>query len=317
MSHDQQPIVVVGSINIDLVAKAERIPVTGETVRGIEFKTHSGGKGANQAVAIARLGYPVRMIGKVGNDPFGKQLRSGLQQAGVDVSAVGQVDDSSGVAVIVVSPEGDNVIVVTPGANAALRPVDLDANLEVIRNARVVLTQLETPMETVEYLAELCEREGVPLILDPAPSQKLSPALMRRVSWFTPNETEALFYAKAGTAEPPQTIAGRLLDEGAAGVALKLGSSGIYLRDREGLDVLVPAFSVNAVDTTAAGDAFNGAFAVGLALGHSPENSARFAAAAAAISVTRPGAQPSMPTFIEVTKMLDGADYSRIPISGV
>jgi ribokinase len=316
MSHDQQPIVVVGSINIDLVAKAERIPVSGETVRGIEFKTHSGGKGANQAVAIARLGYPVRMIGKVGNDPFGKQLRSGLQQAGVDVSAVGQVDHSSGVAVIVVSPEGDNVIVVTPGANAALRPVDLDTNLEVIRNAQAVLTQLETPMETVEYLAELCEREGVCLMLDPAPSQTLSPALMRRVTWFTPNETEALFYAKAGTKEAPQTIASRLLDEGAAGVVLKLGSSGIYLRDREGLDVLVPAFSVKAVDTTAAGDAFNGAFAVGLAMGHSPTNSARFAAAAAAISVTRAGAQPSMPTFVEVTKMLDDTDSSRIQIFG-
>ena len=308
MSHNQQPIVVVGSINIDLVAKAERIPVTGETVRGIEFKTHSGGKGANQSVAIARLGYPVRMIGKVGNDAFGKQLRSGLQQAGVDVSGVGQVDDSSGVAVIVVSPEGDNVIVVTPGANAALRPVDLDANLEAIRNAQVVLTQLEAPMETVEYLAQLCEREGVPLMLDPAPSQTLSPALMRRVSWFTPNETEAFIYAKTGKKESPQTIADRLLDEGAAAVALKLGSSGIYLRDREDLDVLVPAFSVKAVDTTAAGDAFNGAFAVGLALGHSPKNSARFAAAAAAISVTRAGAQPSMPTFLEVTKMLDGAD---------
>jgi ribokinase len=316
MSHNQQPIVVVGSINIDLVAKAERIPVSGETVRGIEFKTHSGGKGANQAVAIARLGYPVRMIGKVGSDAFGKQLRSGLQQAGVDVSAVGQVDDSSGVAVIVVSPEGNNVIVVTPGANAALRPVDLDTSLEVIRNAQAVLTQLETPMETVEYLAELCEREGVRLMLDPAPSQMLSPALMRRVSWFTPNETEALFYAKAGTKEPLRTIAGRLLDEGAAGVVLKLGSSGIYLRDREDLDVLVPAFSVKAVDTTAAGDAFNGAFAVGLALGHSPKSSARFAAAAAAISVTRAGAQPSMPTFVEVTKMLDDTDSSRIQISG-
>jgi ribokinase len=316
MSHSQQAIVVVGSINIDLVAKAERIPVSGETVRGIEFTTHSGGKGANQAVAIARLGYPVRMIGKVGNDAFGNQLRSGLQQAGVDVSAVGQVDDSSGVAVIVVSPEGDNVIVVTPGANAALRPVDLDANLEVIRNAQIVLTQLETSMETVEYLAELCEREGVRLMLDPAPSQTLSPALMRRVSWFTPNETEALFYAKAGSKESPETIAGSLLDEGAAGVVLKLGSSGIYLRDREDLGVLVPAFSVKAVDTTAAGDAFNGAFAVGLALGHSPKNSARFAAAAAAISVTRAGAQPSMPTFVEVTKMLDDTDSSRIQTSG-
>jgi ribokinase len=306
MSHSQKPIVVVGSINIDLVAKAERIPISGETVRGIEFKTHSGGKGANQAVAIARLGYPVRMIGKVGNDAFGKQLRSDLQQAGVDVSGVGQAEDSSGVAVIVVSPEGDNVIVVTPGANAALRPVDLDANAEAIRNAKIVLAQLETPMETIEYLAELCEREGVPLMLDPAPSQTLSPAVMRRVSWFTPNETEALFYAKVGTKESPKTIARRLLDEGASGVVLKLGSSGIYLRNREDLDVAVPAFSVKAVDTTAAGDAFNGAFAVGLALGHSPRDSARFAAAAAAVSVTRAGAQPSMPTFAEVTKMLEG-----------
>lgn len=306
MSHSQKPIVVVGSINVDLVAKAERIPVSGETVRGIEFKTHSGGKGANQAVAIARLGYPVRMIGKVGNDAFGKQLRSDLQQAGVDVSAVGQVEDSSGVAVIVVSPEGDNVIVVTPGANAALRPVDLDGNVEMIRNAKIVLAQLEIPMETVEYLAELCEREGVPLMLDPAPSQTLSPVVMRRVTWLTPNETEALFYAKSSTNESPETIARKLLDEGAVGVVLKLGSSGLYLRNRKDLDVAVPAFSVKAVDTTAAGDAFNGAFAVGLALGHSPKDSARFAAAAAAISVTRAGAQPSMPTFAEVTKMLEG-----------
>jgi ribokinase len=316
MSHSQQPIVVVGSINIDLVAKAERIPVSGETVRGIEFKTHSGGKGANQAVAIARLGYPVHMIGKVGNDAFGEQLQSGLQQAGVDVSAVEQVEDSSGVAVIVVSPEGDNVIVVTPGANAALRPMDLDANVELIRNAKIVLTQLETPMETVEHLAELCEREGVPLMLDPAPSQSLSPAVMRRVTWFTPNQTEALFYAKCPAKESPETIAGRLLQEGPAGVALKLGSSGVYLRNRDDLDVMVPAFSVKAVDTTAAGDAFNGAFAVGLALGHSPKKSARFAAAAAAISVTRAGAQSSMPTFVEVARMLDDAHASRIQTSG-
>src|ERR1700761_6997490 len=222
MSHSQQPIIVVGSINIDLVAKAERIPVSGETVRGIEFKTHFGGKGANQAVAIARLGYPVRMIGRVGNDVFGEQLRSGLQQAGVDISGVWQAEDSSGVAVIVVSPEGDNSIVVTPGANAALKPGDLDANIEVIRNAKIVLTQLETPMETVEYLAQLCEREGVPLMLDPAPSLTLSPAVMRRVSWFTPNQTEALFYAKGGTKESPEAVAGRLLDEGVAGVVLKL-----------------------------------------------------------------------------------------------
>jgi ribokinase len=304
MSRSQKPIVVVGSINMDLVAKAERIPVSGETVLGTEFKTHPGGKGANQAVAIARLGYPVKMIGKVGSDAFGNQLRSGLEQAGVDVSAIAIVEDSSGIAVIVVSPEGDNAIVVTPGANAALRPADLDANIEMIRNAKLVLTQLETPMETVEYLAQLCEREGVPLMLDPAPAQALSRIVMRRVSWFTPNETEAMFYAAGNKKETPEKIASQLMDQRLRSVVLKLGASGVYLQSKDGLKMHVPAFPVRAVDTTAAGDAFNGAFAVGLADGRSPEESARFAAAAAAVSVTRVGAQPSMPTFDEVKTFL-------------
>jgi ribokinase len=304
MSNSQKPIVVVGSINMDLVAKAERIPVSGETVRGTEFKTHLGGKGANQAVAIARLGYPVKMIGKVGSDAFGNQLRSALEQAGVNVSAIGIVEDSSGIAVIVVSPEGDNAIVVTPGANAALRPVDLDANIEMIRNAKLVLTQLETPMETVEYLALLCEREGVPLMLDPAPAQALSPIVMRRVSWFTPNETEAMFYATGNEKEAPERIASQLMNQGLRSVVLKLGASGVYLQSKDGLKMHIPSFPVRAVDTTAAGDAFNGAFAVGLADGRSPEESARFAAAAAAVSVTRVGAQPSMPTFDEVKTLL-------------
>jgi ribokinase len=304
MSRSQKPIVVVGSINIDLVAKAERIPLSGETVRGTEFRTHPGGKGANQAVAAARLGYPVQMIGKVGNDPFGNQLRFSLEQAGVDVSAVGSVEDSSGVAVIVVSAEGDNVIVVTPGANAGLRPEDLDANIEMIRDAKLVLTQLEIPMETVEYLAQLCEREGVPLMLDPAPAQALSSMVMQRVSWFTPNETEAMFYASSNKAESPESIASRLMDQGPRGVVLKLGASGVYMRSKDGLSMHVPGFPVKAVDTTAAGDAFNGAFAVGLAEGRTLEESARFAVGAAAISVTRMGAQPSMPTFDEVDTFL-------------
>ncbi len=304
MSNSQKPIVVVGSINMDLVAKAERIPVSGETVLGTEFKTHPGGKGANQAVAIARLGYPVKMIGKVGSDEFGIQLHSALEQAGVDVSAIGTVEDSSGIAVIVVSSEGDNAIVVTPGANAAVRPADLDANIEMIRNAKLVLTQLETPMEIVEYLAQLCEQEGVPLMLDPAPAQALSPIVMRRVSWFTPNETEALFYARGNEKEGPERIASQLMDQGLRSVVLKLGASGVYLQSKDGLNIHVPAFPVRAVDTTAAGDAFNGAFAVGLADGRSPEESARFAAAAAAVSVTRVGAQPSMPTFDEVKTFL-------------
>jgi ribokinase len=304
MSRSQQAIVVVGSINIDLVSKAERIPVSGETVLATGFKTHLGGKGANQAVAIARLGYPVHMIGKVGSDPFGEKLLSGLEQAGVDISAVETVEDSSGVAMIVVSPGGDNIIIVTPGANSALRPHDLDAQVEMIRSARLVLAQLETPMDTIEYLAQLCKREGVPLMLDPAPSHALSPAVLRQIGWFTPNETEAAFYAGGRKKESVEETAERLLQQGLRGVVLKLGASGVYLRGQEGLRLHVPAFPVTAVDTTAAGDAFNGAFAVGLARGQSPQESARFAAAAAAVSVTRSGAQPSMPTTDEVDAIL-------------
>jgi ribokinase len=307
MSRSQKAIVVVGSINIDLVSKAERIPASGETVLGDDFKTHLGGKGANQAVAVARLGHPVHMIGKVGSDAFGERLRSGLEQASVDVSAVGTVEDSSGVAMIVVSPEGDNLIVVTPGANSALRPADLDAQVEMIRGAGLVLAQLETPMDTIEYLAQLCERNGVPLMLDPAPSHALSPVVLKQVRWFTPNETEAAFYAGGKKKESLEQTAERLLQQGLRGVVLKLGASGVYLRSPEGLKLHVPAFPVKAVDTTAAGDAFNGAFAVGLARGQSPGESARFGAAAAAVSVTRAGAQPSMPTTGEVDAILAAA----------
>jgi ribokinase len=303
----RKPIVVVGSINIDLVAKAERIPVTGETVSGTEFQTHPGGKGANQAVAVARLGYPVSMIGKLGDDVFGAQLRKHLQSAGIDVSAVQTSPGSSGVAVIIVSPSGDNIIVPTPGANAALLPADLDANLEMIRNAGLVLTQLEIPLETVEHLANICSREEVPLILDPAPARELPPTLLKKTRWFTPNETEAAFYS-GNNASDPKTIAARLLTQGPQTVVLKLGARGVYLSGGDGsnLNQQVEAFRVRALDTTAAGDAFNGAFATALMLGKSPVESARFGAAAAAISVTRPGAQLSMPSMEEVLQMLDG-----------
>jgi ribokinase len=305
----QKPIVVVGSINIDLVANADRIPVAGETLTGSGFHIHHGGKGANQAVAAARLGYPVRMIGRVGDDAFGEQLRNGLHEAGVDTSAVAVSQGSSGVAVILVAASGENSIVVIPGANAQVLPADLDINIESIRSAGIVLAQLEIPLETVVHLARLCEREGVPLMLDPAPARDLPTELLSRVTWFTPNETEAAAYTDTQPGAENTAIARELMEKGIAGVVLKLGARGAYLAARESQAHSIPPFPVKAIDTTAGGDCFNGAFAVALLSGSTPQQSARFASAAAAISVTRPGAQPSMPTLTEVRTLLDSQPH--------
>ena len=305
MPVETKAIVVVGSINMDLVAATERIPVAGETLTGKSFRTYPGGKGANQAVAVARLGYPVKMIGRLGSDAFGTELREGLQEEGVDVSGVLSSEGASGVALIVVSDTGDNCIVVTPGANAMLTPQDLDDNLQVIKTAGIVLTQLEIPVETVEHLAKICVREGVPLILDPAPARTLSAELLQAVDWFTPNETEAGFFiGNNADSMTPEVMAGVLKSKGVRGVALKLGARGAYVRSEYKPGSVLRPFAVHAVDTTAAGDAFNGAFATGLMMGKDPDESARFASAAAALSVTQAGAQPSMATLAEVEKML-------------
>lgn len=300
-----RPIVVVGSINIDLVASTHHIPAPGETVSGYDFQEHPGGKGANQAVAVARLGYPVHMIGRVGNDAFGTQLREHLAAAGVDHSAVRTSEGPSGVAVIVVAQSGENSIVVVPGANALLTPRDLDDQLELIRSAGMVLTQLETPLETVLHLATLCTQEGIPLMLDPAPARALPKELIEKVTWFTPNETEAAFFADDPLGDTT-AIAKALIDRGSKQVVLKLGARGAYVATAHHPSVPISPFAVVAVDTTAAGDCFNGAFATALCMGHDPASSARFAAAAAAIAVTRVGAQTSMPTATEVQSMLDG-----------
>jgi ribokinase len=299
----------VGSINTDLVAIAGKIPAVGETVLGTGFQIHPGGKGANQAVAVARLGYPVRMIGRLGNDSFGAQLRSHMQSVGVDCSGVTTCEQPSGVAVILVSSRGENCIVVAPGANAELTPRDLEASLPIIRQAGMVLAQLEIPMETVVCLAALCQQEGVPLILDPAPAHDLPAEIFQKLAWFTPNENEAAFYAgnlkRTSGVMPHDEIAHCILARGCRGVLLKLGSRGAYLATPEQPGKLLPAFSVTAVDSTAAGDAFNGAFSAGLMLGKSPIESAIFAAAGAAISVTRAGAQTSMPNRAEIDQFLE------------
>lgn len=298
---------MVGSINIDLVTLTENIPAPGQTVIGTGFQTHPGGKGANQAAAVARLGYPVQMIGRLGNDHFGSQLKAHMQGLGIDCSAVAGCDEPSGVATILVAANGQNCIVVTPGANAKVRPADVESNLTTIRAAGMVLAQLEIPLETVECLAAICKRESVPLVLDPAPAQDLPQEILENVAWFTPNETEALHYVRP--AEPgtysgsPQDIATRILAQGCRGVLLKLGSRGALLATDQDHRI-VPAFPVTAVDSTAAGDAFNGAFATGLMLGKTAFKSATFAAAVAAISVTRHGAQPSMPGMGEVERFM-------------
>jgi ribokinase len=311
----QKPIVVVGSINTDLVAVTKRIPAVGETVIGSDFQIHPGGKGANQAVAVARLGYPVRLVGRLGNDAFGTELRVHLEQAGVDIAGVSTSDGASGVAVIVVSRDGENIIVLAPGANSKVTPEDIDRNLSILRSAGMVLAQLEIPVETVEYLARVCARENVPLILDPAPAMALPSGMFKDIAWFTPNQTEAAFYLgnKPPESNPqaPAEMAKIFLSNGCRGVVLKMGARGTYLTSQGDVGGSVSAFPVDAIDTTAAGDAFNAGFATALMLGESPLDSAVFAAAVAAISVTRKGAQPSMPSMAEVK------DFMRKPRRGI
>jgi ribokinase len=303
----RKPVVVVGSINIDLVARAERIPLPGETVLSSDFQMHPGGKGANQAVAVARLGYPVYMIGRIGSDAFGQNLRTQLAQSGVDTSGVRICQGPSGVAVIAVSPSGENAIVVTAGANALVSPRDVDENADRIRTAGVVLTQLEIPLETVQHLGRLCASRGVPMILDPAPARALPAELLDQASWLTPNEMEiAQCLAGAQTVVAngnTSAIVDALVKRCGCGLVLKMGPRGACLATKD-FRQQIDAFAVAAVDTTGAGDAFNGAFAVGLVTGKSPLESVRFAVAASAVSVTRAGAQPSMPTMEDVNLLL-------------
>lgn len=300
-------IVVIGSINMDLVAHATTLPQPGETVFGKSFRTFHGGKGANQAVAAARLGASVALIGKVGSDAFGVELRESLASSGVDVTGVSVAECSSGVALITTDAEARNSIVVVGGANDLLLPEDVERHRNRIRAASVVLLQLETPMKTLEHVARLLSGSEVVLIVDPAPAQALGPALTEAATWLTPNESESatLLQDKAISPGDLREVATGLLDMGCENVVLKLGARGVYLRGRQQPNgVLVPAYKVDAVDTTAAGDAFNGAFAVGLSEGWDAERSARYACAAASCSVSRHGAQVAVPTREELTAFL-------------
>ena len=305
----RKPMVVVGSINLDLVATSERAPRPGETLSGTRFATFNGGKGANQAVAAGKLGYPVRMVGKVGEDEFGPALKHGLRRAGVDVKAVGVAAGSSGVALINLGSDGQNSIVVVPGANGKVLPKDISRHARILQGAGMILSQLEIPLITVEALAVFAHRHNVPLMLDPAPARELPSGLLGLVEWITPNESEARTLCGLAADEPitPGTArdcAELLLKRGPKNAIIKMGSTGAFVATADGTREMVSAFEVKAVDSTAAGDAYNAAFAASLLSGKKPIDAARYAAAVAAISVTRKGAQPSMPTSRDVTKFL-------------
>jgi ribokinase len=309
-------IVVVGSLNVDLVARVDRIPVPGETIIGSDFETWCGGKGANQATAIARLGAPVSMIGKLGSDSFARQLRDELEKNGVDTRCVENTDGPSGTALIESSADGENSIVVIPGANGRLLPTDLDRYRGEIETAAIILAQLEIPHETTQYLVQLARIAGVPLILDPAPACPLPAAVLSAVTWLTPNETETRLLLgfdpdDVSPLSAPEAAAD-LLGRGIRNVVLKLGSRGVYIAGQDVNPVAVEACAVQAVDTTGAGDAFNGAFAFALVHGGmDPAAAASFASGAAALSVTRHGAQASMPTLAECDSFLDHCRASR------
>ena len=308
----RKPIVVVGSINLDLVAMGDRVPLPGETLTGRDFATFHGGKGANQAVAVARLGYPVSMIGKVGDDGFGPGLKQALRKAGVGVKAVTTERGSSGVALINIGADGQNSIVAVPGANGRMQPRDIEKNAALLRKAGMLLAQLEIPLPALETLGVFAHRHGIPLMLDPAPARELPPGLLQSIAWITPNESETrILCGLASDAPVNPSNAARyaewLLARGPQNVVIKMGAQGAFLATADGKRHMAPAFAVKAIDTTAAGDAFNAGFAVSLLSGKNPLEAARFAAAVAAISVTRKGAQPSMPTRREVVRFLKSA----------
>jgi ribokinase len=302
-------IVVVGSSNTDMIVKLSHLPKPGETVSGGAFSTAAGGKGANQAVAAARAGAEVGLVARVGDDSFGEQAVAGFVGDGIDVTHVTRDSSSpSGVALIFVDDGGENCIAVAPGANGRVTPEDVDAAKELITGAEALVMQLETPIDTVARAAALASEHGVRVILNPAPAQPLSDEILANVSILTPNESEAEMLTgiqvsdDAGAEKAARALAAKGVDT----VILTLGPRGAFVFEA-GSGELVPGFEVKAVDTTAAGDVFNGSLAVGLAEGMPLDGAVRFANAAAALSVTKLGAQPSAPTRSEIEAFLSEA----------
>ena len=291
-------ILVVGSINMDLVVETDTFPRLGETLNGRAFATHPGGKGANQAVAAARLGAAVTMLGRVGVDAFGRDLKAGLEHEGIDTRWVLETPQvSTGIAAITVS-NADNAIIVVRGANGRLSASDLNSAEGAFAEADVVLAQLEVPITTVEHAAELAVRHGKPFVLNPAPAMRLSESLLSRCALITPNEYE-LPTALGRAAVPWQDLLAALPGR----VVLTAGKEGAYFSDGAGTLHHQPTFPVTPIDTTGAGDSFNGALVAFWSSGLS--EAVRRGCAAAALSVTKPGAQGGMPTLAELDAFLE------------
>jgi len=302
-------VVVIGSLNMDLVTHAERLPRAGETLMGDDFATHAGGKGANQAVAAARLGASVAMIGCVGEDGYGEDLRQALIAEGIDCQGVEKVAGArSGVALIVVDGDSQNAIVVVSGANARLDVAALQRFDALLQDASVVVCQLETPLPTIGHALRRAHELGKTVILNPAPAEAPLPSdWYAAIDYLIPNEAEAQALSGVPVYCPAsaEQAAQRLRELGAHKVIVTLGSQGVRVVDEQ-RSQHSQAFAVEAVDSTAAGDTFVGAFAAALARGDSQQDAVRFAQRAAALSVSRNGAQPSIPTLAEVEAAIHG-----------
>jgi ribokinase len=307
-------LVVFGSLNMDLVIQAPRHPRPGETLTGGPFRTIPGGKGANQAVAAARLGGQVTMIGAVGADSFGDELIANLAAAGVDTSRIDGSPEATGLALITVSESGENTIILAPGANGTVSARTAWENEQTIAAADVLLLQLETPLSAVLAATQIAGRHRVPVILNPAPARPLPAELLRHVSYLIPNEHEAALLAglPTGADEEAAQAAAALQTMGVGQVVVTLGERGALLCDAPDasesarrVPTIIPSFPVQAVDTTAAGDAFVAAFAVALTEGRPVVEAVRWGCAAGALACTTFGAQPSLPTRAAVEKMLE------------
>jgi len=303
-------IVIVGSSGTDMIIKLERIPRPGETLLGGEFHITGGGKGANQAVSAARAGGKVAFVARLGQDDFGDQAKAAFANEGINVEHIYRDRKvSTGVALIFVDQHGENSIGVAPGANGRLSPADLKKARKIFAGASVMVVQLEIPLDTVQTAAVLAAKSGARVILNPAPARALPDELLRHVSILTPNETEAelLTGIKVDSDSAAVKAASVLRARGVQTVILTLGARGALVATSDGSPQLVPGFKVKAVDSTGAGDVFNGALAVALAEEQPLIDAVRFANAAAAISVTRLGAQPSAPSRREIQRLLKSA----------